>query len=288
MKRAPETSVLLLVLVATLAIAEAKKELHFTVGPRANVTVINPYGPISVKSASGNQVVVTATLHSDKVEVDSGQDGNRVDIQSHLLPGANSDSGRVEYEVSVPPDAAVTLHSPTGPLHAEKLHGDVTLEGAGAAMDVRDVSDAHVHVNTMNGVVTLTNIQNGHVEINSVSGDVNLNDVSGPKVQVISTTGKISYSGDFGLGGTYSLNSYSGDIDATIPSDVSLRVAARSLHGGVQNDFPFKPDPHPTFPVVPGSSLAGTTASAFAGTIHKVASSVSLRSFSGKIRLKKR
>jgi DUF4097 and DUF4098 domain-containing protein YvlB len=288
MKYAPKMSAVLLVLITTFAIGEMKKELHFTVGPKANITVINQYGPISVKSVSGNQVTITATLHSDKVEVDSGQDGNRVDIKSHLLAGANPDSGRVDYEVSVPADASVTLHSPTGPLRAEKLHGDVTLEGAGAAMDVRDVSDAHVHVNTMNGVVTLSNIQDGHVEINSVGGDVNLNDVSGPKVQVISTTGKIFYNGGFGFGGVYSLTSYSGDIEATIPSDASVKVAARSLHGKVQDDFSFEPDPHPSFAIVPGSSLAGGTASAFAGTIHKMASTVSLRSFSGKIRLKKR
>ncbi len=287
MKRALKMSAVMLVLIATLASGEAKKELRFTVGPKAYVTVINQYGPISVKSTAGNLVVVNATLHSDKVEVDSGQDGNRIDIKSHLLPGADADSGRVDYEVLVPADTSVTLHSPTGPLHAENLHGDVTLEGSGAAMDVRDVSDGHVHVNTMNGLITLTNVQNGHVEINSVSGEVNLNDVSGPKVQVISTTGKILYNGDFGMGGAYSLNSYSGDIEATIPADVSMKVAARSLHGKVQNDFPFQPDPHPSFAVVPGSSLAGTV-SAFAGTIHKVASSVSLRSFSGKIRLKKR
>ena len=35
-------------------------------------------------------------------------------------------------------------------------------------MDVRDISDAHVHVKTMNGPVNLDNIQNGHVEVDSL------------------------------------------------------------------------------------------------------------------------
>src|ERR1700734_4530029 len=90
------------VIVAGTLVAESKKEYHFTVGPRAGVSVMNPYGSISVKPSQNNVVMVTAILHSDKVEVDNNQSGNRVDIQSHLLPGADVNSGRVDYETLVP------------------------------------------------------------------------------------------------------------------------------------------------------------------------------------------
>src|ERR1700685_684098 len=177
-KRAAQL-VTITVIVAGTLLAESKKELHFTVGPRAGVSVMNPYGSISVKPSSGNTVTVVAILHSEKVEVDNNQSGNRVDIQSHLLPGADSESGRVDYEILVPADASVTLHSSTGPLSAAKLHGDLTMEGAGATVDVRDISYAHVHVRTLNGEVTLNNVQDGHVEVDSLSGEVTLNAVSG-------------------------------------------------------------------------------------------------------------
>ena len=136
--------------------------------------------------------------YSDKVEVDNNLVGNRVEIQSHLLPGADAQSGRVDYEILVPADASITLHSSTGPLRAERLHGDMTLEGAAATVDIRDITDAHVHVKTLNGPVTLTNVQDGHVEVDSLSGEVTLNGVTGPLVQVISTSGSINYTGDFG------------------------------------------------------------------------------------------
>ena len=265
---------------ATLAFAEMKKEYRFNVGPRASVSVVNQYGPITVKPSSNSQVVVTAILHSDKAEVDNYQSGNRVDIKSHLLPGANSESGRIDYEITIPADASITLYSPTGPLRAEKLQGDVSLEGSGASVDVHDVSDAHVHVKTMNGPVTLTNIHDGHVEITSVSGSVSLTEVSGPLVQVSSTSGRILYDGDFGSSGQYSLISHSGDIEATIPAYASFDVTARSVTGKVENDFPFQPKSHTNFAVIPGSS--------FAGTIGKAASSVVLKTFSGRIRLKKK
>jgi DUF4097 and DUF4098 domain-containing protein YvlB len=270
------------VLIAGALVAESKKEYHFTVGPKAGVSVMNPYGSISVRPSTNNTVVVNAVLHSDRVEVDNNQNGNRVDIQSHLLAGADSDSGRVDYEVLVPADASITLHSSTGSLHAEKLHGDVSLEGPGASVDVRDISDAHVHVKTMNGAVNLNNIQNGHVEVDSLSGEVTLTGVNGPLVQVVSTSGKINYIGDFGNSGEYRLTSHSGDIEATIPEWTSADVSARSGRGEVHDDIPLAPKTHNWFPVDKGR--------AFAGTMGRVAvsSTVVLRTFSGKIHLRKR
>ena len=268
------------VMVAGTLVAESRKEYHFIVGPKAGVSVNNPYGSISVKPSSNNTVVVSAFLHSDKVEVDNSQTGNRVDIQSHLLPGADRQSGRVDYEVLVPADASITMHSTTGPLRAERLHGDVTLEGAAATVDVHDISDAHVHIKTLNGPVTLSNIKDGHVEVDSLSGEVTLNGVTGQLVQVVSTSGTITYSGDFGSSGEYRLTSHSGNIDAIIPEWTSADVSARSVRGEVHDDIPLQPKNHNWFPTKVGST--------FAGTINKAASSVVLRTFSGKIHLKKR
>jgi len=270
------------VIMAGTLVAQSRKEFHFTVGTRAGVSVMNPYGSISVKPSLNNIVTVAAILHSDKVEVDNNQNGNRVDIQSHLLAGADAESGRVDYEIQVPADASITLHSSTGALRAEKLHGDVNLEGPGAAVNVRDISDAHVHVKTMNGAVNLDNIQNGHVEVDSLSGQVTLNEVNGSLVQVVSTSGNINYIGDFGNSGEYRLTSHSGDIDATIPEWTSADVSARSVKGEVHDDIPLQPKTHVAFALDKGR--------AFAGTVGRVAvsSTVVLRTFSGKIHLRKR
>jgi hypothetical protein len=270
------------VLMAGTLLAQTKQEFHFTVSARSGVSVLNPYGSITVKPSPDDTVFVSAFLHSDKVEVDNNQSGNRVDITSHLLSGADANSGRVDYEILVPADASITLHSSTGTLLAEKLHGDVNLEGPAAAVEVRDISDAHVHVKTMNGPVNLDNIQNGHVEVDSLSGEVTLNEVNGALVQVVSTSGRINYIGDFGNGGEYRLTSHSGDIDATIPEWTSADVSARSVRGEVHDDIPLHPKTHTYFALDKGR--------AFAGTMGRVAvsSTVVLRTFSGKIHLRKR
>jgi len=262
-----------------VAAAETRKEFRFRVHRRASVSVANQFGPISVKPSSGKQVLVTAVLHSDKVEVDHTHSGNRVSITSHLLSGADAETGRVEYQISVPADANVTLLSATGPLRVERLHGDVILEGNTANVEVRDLSGGHVHIKTLDGPVTLTNVTDGHVEITSVGGDVALNAVNGPLIHVNSTSGRIVYDGDFGGGGEYSLMTHTGDIEATAPPYASIDVMASSTHGKVENDFLLQPT---------HSSLVAKAGSAFAGTIGEAASSVRLLSFSGKIHLKKR
>jgi len=277
---ATELTVIILISLATFVVAETKKEYRFEVGPKAKVSIVNQFGAVSVKPSTGNYVLVNATIYSDKVEVDHTQNKSRVDVQSHLLSGATPENSRVDYEVQVPADASVDMESTTGPLHAEKLHGDVEAEGANATIDVRDITGSHVHVKTMAGPITLTNIRDGHVEIDSVSGDVTLTSVTGPLVRVSSTSGKIQYDGDFGYAGEYRFNSHSGNIDATIPEDASVDVKAQSVRGQVQSDLRLQPKVHTSFLVKEGSS--------FAGTINKAASSVWLRTFSGKIHLKKR
>src|SRR5579863_3143905 len=51
-------------MVAGTAAAETHKEYRFNVGPKARVSVNNPYGSISVKPSTGNMVLITALLHS--------------------------------------------------------------------------------------------------------------------------------------------------------------------------------------------------------------------------------
>jgi DUF4097 and DUF4098 domain-containing protein YvlB len=269
-------------ITAGAAAAETHKELRFNLGPRAGVSVNNPYGSISVKPSTGNAVIVNAVLASDKVEVDNNVVGNRVEIQSHLLAGADAQSGRVDYEILVPADTSLALHSTSGILRAEKLHSDITLEGSGATVELRDISNAHVHVKTLNGPVTLTNVQDGHVEVDSLSGNVTLNGVNGPLVQVISTSGGINYVGDFGDRGEYRLTSHSGDIEAIVPESTSADVSARSVRGEVHDDIHLQPKQHTSFVLKEGSAFWGTMGRA------AVSSTVVLRSFNGKIHLRKR
>ena len=152
-KCAATAGIVLMLVGVSLCAENVRKDLHFKVGKRPTISINNPYGPVVVRAGASHEVVVTAILHSDKVELDQSKSHNRVDIVSHLLAGSNASNGVVEYEIQVPPDANLTLRSENGRVHAEKLRGDLTVAGNEGAIEVMDCAGGHVHVRTLNGAV---------------------------------------------------------------------------------------------------------------------------------------
>jgi DUF4097 and DUF4098 domain-containing protein YvlB len=264
---------------AILAHAQ-RQEFKYNVGQGAGVTVYNEYGPVTVRPSAGRQVVVIANRNTDKIEIDGSQSGNRVEVRTHLLERMDANQGRVEYDVHVPADVKLSVHSATGPIRIERMRGDISIEGESAQVELRDSADGHVHIRTVNGPITLTNFSNGHLDVTSVGGDVTLTSVSGHKVVVNTNSGRIRYQGEFGGSGDYSLMNNSGDIEVVLPASASLDITASSVKGKVENEFPFTPKAHNVFP-------AAAKERTFAGTSNRGGSAVRLRSFSGTIRVRK-
>jgi DUF4097 and DUF4098 domain-containing protein YvlB len=282
MERAYRRSAIAIVLLAgaaTFASAQQKKDFRYNVQPGATVNITNDFGPVTVHAASGNQVLVSATPHSAKVEVDSNQSGNRIDVRTHFLQKASTTEGAVDYDVQVPASASVVLRTANGAVKVQNLTGDISVESDTGSVDIRDASNGHVHVRTMSGPVTLANINNGHVELTSVSGDLTLTNVNGSLISANTTGSSIHFAGDCTGGGEYSLTTHSGNIDVSFPSTASVDVTARSVTGSVEDTYQLQPDTHPTMTITMGKS--------FAGRANSGASSVHLRSFSGKITVKK-
>jgi len=86
MQRATSYAVVTVLVLTALAAAEStRQEMHFKVGRRASVSIVNQYGGISVKPGPGKVVAITAVLYSSKVEVDQSKSRRRVTVFSHLL-----------------------------------------------------------------------------------------------------------------------------------------------------------------------------------------------------------
>ncbi len=277
-RRSSATAVLLAALCVPAA-AQQKKELHFSVQPGTLVAVTNDYGPITVRSSTGNQVLVTATAHSTNVEVDSNQSANRVDVRTHYLQKVDQNSGAVDYEVQVPPTAALLLRTANGAVSVQNVNGDISVESDTGGVTVSNVGGAHVHVRSMSGPINISDVNNGHVELTSVSGDVTVTNVNGPLVSVNTTGAPIRFTGDCAGGGEYNLTTHSGNIDVALPATASVDVTARSINGAVEDGYQLQSDSHPTMAISPGKSFAGHS-NAGAASLH-------LRSFSGKISVKK-
>src|SRR5262249_27662897 len=183
-------------LVCAASAAQIKRDMYaYKVGPRPVISVRNQYGRITVTPTAVDRVVVTV-VHSDAVEILHTQNENRVEMitGSQVASGAKADN--VDYQVLVPPDACVVLSTAAGSLSAENLQGDLVFEGTTASVDARSLRNAHVHVKTLSGPITLREIRDGYVDVTTASGEVSLQDVSGPMIQVHSGTGPIRYIGN--------------------------------------------------------------------------------------------
>ena len=274
----------LVVAIALLALPAAaqdkekqeKKDFSYAVGPGAVISITNNYGPIAVRPSGSGQVVVETVSHSDAVSLVNEQHGDRIELRSM---SSRQGTNLVDYTVLVPAAAFVSLRSSDGTLRAQGLRGDVVLEAASGSVEVTDVSDAHLHVKTLSGPITLTDIRNSHLDVHSVSGDVNLHNVTGPSVEVNSGSGRITYDGDPGRLGDYLISSHTGDLEVSIPANAWVTIKARSIKNLADPEFP-------TASNAPAGRIDMGQINLM-GKPGKIGSRFELRSFSGKIHLKR-
>jgi len=134
--------------------------------------------------------------------------------------------------------------------------------------------NAHIHVKTLSGPISLRQISDGHVDVTTASGDVILQDVSGSLVEVHSGSGRIRYLGNPGLG-VYKLVTGTGNIDVTVPWVRLARFKARSVKGRV--DSPILVPPQGTLDFASGqaNSLLRNAAAAF--ELHSFRGNISVR-----------
>lgn len=262
--------------------ADVHKEARLEIAPGGTVNIYNNGGSVNLHS-DGRQLVVIYTLHSDKVEVDqtTTADKRRVEFRTHVVADQKPtpEEARVDYDVNVPKGVGVTVSGATATIVADNMNSDLTLSTDTGQVTVRNVYKSHITVHSVAAPVSLNSITNATVEITTSTGPVELISVFGPKVKATTTSGSILYKGDCAGGGEYSFGTHSGAIDVLMPESASVNLTARTENGVLQNDFPLQQNVHPPFVIKQGSSFSGTSNSGL--------SSLELRSFSGKIRVKK-
>jgi DUF4097 and DUF4098 domain-containing protein YvlB len=281
MRSGPHTirwAVMLLVCAASLSSTQTPQQFKFNAGPDTAISITNDIGDVSVHPGTGRQVVVTTSPGSQSTKVEATQSGNRIDVRTRRVQQGTTDP--VNYDVTVPMDARVSVRTVQGQIQIDKLKGDVAAETDNGKINVSDIGSAHVHLRSLSGPMSVANVRNGHVELTSISGSIDMNAVNGPYVSANTTDGNITYRGNFGGAGDYSLTTHKGDIDVFLPANGSYPVNTHSIKGTVENDF------QPQAISSPGAS-SPTGSSSLTGDSKAGSPSVQLRSFSGKIRVKK-
>ena len=258
----------------------------FTVQKKPKITVRNSSGRIEVKAWAKNEVQVSWSNSSGKMDVGTEQAGNRVEIETRTI-GENiaAEDLKTDFEITVPVESELNACAPIPgtPVGWKAVHGDMTFDTVGANLQLTDV-DGYVVVKTIDGSLVCTRCS-GKLEANSISGNVQMIQPTLDSVRVQTSSGNIMFDGNFTSRGIYmTMKNFSGTIEVHFSPSDSFDLSASSLKGDVINEAPspFKPDTH-------GSSHpASKWGKSFFGTMNDGHAKVELSSFSGIIKILKR
>jgi DUF4097 and DUF4098 domain-containing protein YvlB len=83
----------------------------------------------------------------------------------------------------------------------------------------------------------------GPVHARNTDGQILLSGIRSPRVEAHSTKGNVSFGGEILPSGNYTLKSFSGRVDVTLPSSADFKLSASSYRGGMDlGPFAFRFD----------------------------------------------
>ena len=255
---------------------------RFAVNGRAMVTLRNAQGTIVVNSWQRSEVEIIANHASEGVEVDATQNGNRIELVTHVLRDDVAPAElQADYQIYVPEETELEIKNDSGSVSVAQVYADVSVDTVLAKVELTDVSgDLTVH--TVDGSFLCTRCV-GKIEFISTSGGARFLQPVSRSLHAQTFSGSLFYDGPFSPNGYYKLTTTSGPIELSLSEKDSVKLSAHSRQGKVENEVNLKPESHLSRLLGGGkgsSSLIGTTGAGLAR--------VELTSFSGKILIRKR
>ena len=286
----------------------------FKVGADAALDLAGISGDVHVTGGSGNEIRIEATkrvrhrspdeakrlLHDLRVEINHFN--GRVEVRS-IYPrrgtyGERGISARVDYVISVPAGASVSVKSISGDLVVSGVRGEVRAEAVSGDVEVsnaanvavaktvsgdvlaRDIGGATTLVlGTVSGTVIASGLKVRALEAGSVSGDVKLSGMQVERVEAKSVSGSIEFDAPLVKAGRYEFTSHSGNVRVVISGSTGFELDADTFSGSVRSDVPV------TLRTVsrdePGGR--GTSNRAIRGSYGDASAILSIRSHSGSV-----
>jgi DUF4097 and DUF4098 domain-containing protein YvlB len=274
---------LVVLLGSAAAPAQAHRlEKHFPVDGRAVVTVSALVrGRVEVKSWKNPEVVVISNHTSDKLEIDTEQVQNRIEVASHVLDtSAQGSELEATFDITVPEETELQVRTGSGTIYVERVYGDMTFDTVAGDVHLKEVA-GYVIIRTVGGSVLCVQCA-GKLNISSISGNIDIREPALNNLDVYSTSGNIYYDGQFLSHGIYKMRTGTGWVEVRFSDTDSFDLRASTQKGRVDNqaeDY-LKPDKRFHFP---SKFVKGIIGSVNAGLAR-----VEVSSFNGTIRLRKR
>ena len=279
------SGMLALLLGSTAVSARAHRvEKHFIVDGRPVVTVSAlARGRVEVKSWKNPEVVVIGNHSSEKLEIDTEQAQNRIEVTTHVLDSSAQPAElEANFDITVPEESELQVRTGSGTILVERVYGDMTFDTLTGDVHLKEVA-GYIIIKTVGGSVLCVQCA-GRLNISSISGNVDIREPLLNNLDVYTTSGNIYYDGQFLSHGTYKIRTGTGWVEVRFSDTDSFDLRVTTQRGRVDNQAEayLKPDAH-GFLHFPSNVVRGFFRSVNAGLAR-----VEVSSFDGTIRLRKR
>ena len=282
------------------------------IGRNGTFELGNVAGDITVTGGGGDDVRIDAVKRvrqqseadaraiMREMEIRVTERSNQVEVRTEYPQRRRNWSGSVDYTITLPASATVTLHSVSGDLRvtnvrgdlrADTVSGDVTASGIGRLRSVRtvsgdlmltDVEGEDVSAGTVSGDATLRSLKVGGLTLEAVSGSLRFTDVEVARADFRTISGDIDFTGRLARNGRYRFQSQSGDIRLAPANDAGFDLEATSFSGAVRSDYTFRSGGTVESPE------RGPRTQSIRGTVGDASAVITLRSFSGNVTVLRR
>ncbi len=285
----------------------------YNVGADGSLDLSNLSGDVRVTGGGGNEIRIEAIKRArhrdggeakqllDRLRVEMNNVGGRVEVRAVYPRSTGRMSASVDFVISVPAGAAVSLKTISGNIavsnvrgevRADTVSGDLELSGTpnvlmgkavSGTVTARNIAGANtVTLATISGNIVTSELKARALDANSVSGDVLLRGVQVERLEAKAVSGSIEFASPLARGGRYSFNSHSGDVRVAVLNGTGFELDATTFSGSVRSDFPItlRTDND-------GRGGRGSDGRTIRGTFGDASAVLSVRSFSGSVVISK-
>lgn len=187
--------------------ASSDETKTFTISTPGNLVINNPYGFVTIKGTTGNEVKIriqkdahgfskqNAEENLKKMIVNIEQDGNTINVNVPEPSGIVVNYPFVDFTVEVPEDTAISVDNKMGDLNVKDVASDLLLQSSFGSVDVSDVKNGSVTVTSKAGSIKVQQVTSDEhpVELSSDFGNIDLIDARSSRVDVSSNNGEVSF-----------------------------------------------------------------------------------------------
>ena len=261
--------------------------------PDGTFDLSNIYGNVVLTGGTGRDVTIEAVKRVQRpnpnvarallqmIDIQVTDGTNRIEVRT-VVPRPRNFPGAVDYTITVPQDARVTVRTVSGTLRATNIRGEL-LKSVSGDIEIMDGSaDDALTASTVSGSIHMRGFHGRTTQLTTVTGDVRVEDVQTDRLAIRAVNGNIDFAGDLARTGRYEFVTHSGDIHLMLSGSTGFEVQANSFSGAVRSEFPL------TRPSGAEGGRAVVTPRAVRGAFGDASAMLVLRAFSGNITVAKR